>query len=283
MTPDEALVTLGEAAADAVAGVLRTFVNDGLDQGAVTVVAKDVSPFAELPLPAIAASVSYVDDVTGGTVLVFGNAAAKQLAAAMTSQESNAEEELSEIELSAIAEAMNQMMAAAAAATSATLGQEINISAPETTFLTTAEDAVYPESPYATTVSFSLLGQPCSLIQLVPNAFVARLTHALELAAEASQQTASGATVTGDNLRSVPLRVWAELGRTRLPLSRAVSLPPGSVVELDARAEDPVDVFVSGRRFAQGVLVLAEDGEWAVRVEQLLLAPQVITAEGNTE
>src|SRR5262249_45914442 len=114
------------------------------------------------------------------------------------------------------------------------------------------------------------------------NAFVVRMTRALEARAQLAQPAVgSEGAVTGENLREVPLRVWAELGRTRLPLARAVSLPPGSVVELDRRAEDPVDIFVSGRRFARGVLVLAEDGEWAVRVEELLPTHAQITTEGE--
>jgi flagellar motor switch protein FliN/FliY len=72
-----------------------------------------------------------------------------------------------------------------------------------------------------------------------------------------------------DTIREIPVRLSVELGRSFMPLSRAVSLPPGSVVELDRGAEDAVDLFVNGRLFATGVLVVAEGGEWAVRIERL--------------
>jgi flagellar motor switch protein FliN/FliY len=73
----------------------------------------------------------------------------------------------------------------------------------------------------------------------------------------------------GRLLSGVALRVWAELGRARLPVGRAVGLAPGAVLELDRGVDDPVDLYVNGRRLALGRLLLTEDGEWAVRVESI--------------
>jgi flagellar motor switch protein FliN len=285
MTTEEALLRLAESTAEAVSGALHGFVGDRLEQGAPTIVERGMSPFAQLPVPAVATSVSYVNGVMGGNLFVCGVSGARHLAAAMMGQEPEGEGELTELELSAVGEAMNQMMSAASAATSHTLGQEVQITAPETRFFDTEEQAIaaYPETPYATTVAFTIAGEACRLILLVPNSFVVRMTRALQTLEQTAGDAgpAPAGAITGENLRSVPLRVWAELGRTRLPLARAVALPPGSVVELDRRADEPVDVFVSGRRFARGVLVLVEDGEWAVRVEELLLTPSQITTEGE--
>jgi flagellar motor switch/type III secretory pathway protein FliN len=68
----------------------------------------------------------------------------------------------------------------------------------------------------------------------------------------------------------VPVRVWAELGRTSLPLGHALELPPGSVVELDQGADSPIELFVNGTRFAHGTLQVGADGEWAVQVDALV-------------
>ncbi len=67
----------------------------------------------------------------------------------------------------------------------------------------------------------------------------------------------------------VSVRVWAELGRTTLPLGQALELPPGTVVELDQGAESPIELFVNGTRFAHGTLLDA-DGEWAVQIDALV-------------
>ena len=71
-------------------------------------------------------------------------------------------------------------------------------------------------------------------------------------------------------LRSIFVRVWAELGRTHLPLKAAVELAPGAVVELDQAAEAPVELFVNGLCFANGTLVITPDGGWGVQVSQLV-------------
>src|SRR6185437_4933400 len=59
------------------------------------------------------------------------------------------------------------------------------------------------------------------------------------------------------------------LGRARMPLGKALSMPLGAVVDLDRSADAPVDLFVNGLRFAQGHLVLTDDGEWAVCVDEV--------------
>ncbi|MBX5469470.1 MAG: FliM/FliN family flagellar motor switch protein [Thermoleophilaceae bacterium] len=71
-------------------------------------------------------------------------------------------------------------------------------------------------------------------------------------------------------LRDVDLRFWAELGRARLPVRDAASLEAGSIVDLDRRPDDPVELYVNGLRFGTGRLQLV-DGEWAVRIEEILV------------
>jgi len=66
----------------------------------------------------------------------------------------------------------------------------------------------------------------------------------------------------------VELRLHAELGRTRMPLAGAVELGEGAIVDLDRAPEDPVDVYVNGRRFASARLIVV-DGEWALRLEAI--------------
>jgi flagellar motor switch protein FliN/FliY len=69
-------------------------------------------------------------------------------------------------------------------------------------------------------------------------------------------------------LMDMPLRVWAEIGRTKLPAAFVVGMPQGEVVDLDCEPDEPADLFVNGRHFGTGKLVLV-DGEWALRVETL--------------
>jgi flagellar motor switch protein FliN/FliY len=118
-------------------------------------------------------------------------------------------------------------------------------------------------------------GEPARLVQLVPKAFVLKMTRALDdlAAAELGADESGEDTVEAgpeEILRGVQLRVCAEIGRATMPLAQAVALPSGGLVELDRGADEPVDVLVNGRRFATGRLVLVDD-EWAVRIEEVLL------------
>jgi flagellar motor switch protein FliM len=68
----------------------------------------------------------------------------------------------------------------------------------------------------------------------------------------------------------VPVRVWAELGRTTIPLGSALELPPGTVLELDQAADAPIELFGNGLCFAHGRLEVTAEGEWAVRIDTLV-------------
>jgi flagellar motor switch protein FliN/FliY len=69
-------------------------------------------------------------------------------------------------------------------------------------------------------------------------------------------------------LMDMPLRVWAEIGRARMPASFVVGTPKGAIIDLDCGPDEPADLFVNGRHFGTGRLVLV-DGEWALRIETL--------------
>jgi flagellar motor switch protein FliN/FliY len=271
MNADQALHTLGTSTAEAVQSVLQMFAADGVTPGTVRVIPPGESPFGDVTLPAIGADVSYVDGVTGGNVMVIGIEGARRLAAAMMGADPQAVEvggELSELEFSAVGEAMNQMMSAAAIATSRVLDQEVEIAPPDVRKLESLADAGdrWTHPGHATAVSFSFCGAPCTLVQLVPNAFIVRMTRALD---EQTEMFHEGAPL-GDALRDVAVRVWAELGRTQMSSGRVVTLPGGAVVELDRDVDAPIDVYADGMHFASGRLIITDDGGLAIRIEQVL-------------
>ncbi len=87
--------------------------------------------------------------------------------------------------------------------------------------------------------------------------------------ARAHAETSPGEDAQGI-LRNIFVRVWAELGRTHMSLGGALELAPGSVVELDQGADEPVELFANGVCFASGSLVVTGEGSWAVKVDRLL-------------
>jgi flagellar motor switch protein FliN/FliY len=300
MTTDDALIRLGQSTSEAISGVLEMFAPGKIVPGDVTVAAGDRNPMDSIPVPAVATSVSYVDGVTGANVFVMTLDGARKLAAAMMGMEQPEDPdapELSELELSAVSEAMNQMMASAAIAISSVLGTEVEIGTPETKSFTETSQAAdaYPHTPHAVRASFSVCGEPCRLIQLVPNAFVVRMTRALdelgsevapvaEPAASTAAATVSGATAGpgAPSLAGIPVRVWAELGRAQMPSAQVVGMPSGAVVELNRSADEPIDLYVNGRRFATGRLMVVDGTDWAVRIETVL-APSNTSTQDQLE
>ena len=289
---DDALIRLGKSTSEAISGVLEMFAAGKISAGEVSVIATDANPMDSLALPAVATNVSYVDGVTGGNVFVMTLDGARKLAAAMMGMEQPEDPdapELSELELSAVSEAMNQMMASAAAATSVVLGTEVEIGTPDTKTFTAADTIGdnYPQTPHAVRVAMSICGEPARLVQLVPNAFVVRMSSALdEISTEITgappegTSAAPGSTTAQPSLSGIPVRVWAELGRTRLPSAQIVSLPTGAVVELDKLADDAIDLYVNGTHFATGRLVVVDGTDWAVRIEHVLDVSEINSESG---
>jgi flagellar motor switch protein FliN len=66
-------------------------------------------------------------------------------------------------------------------------------------------------------------------------------------------------------LLDVPLQVTVELGRTQLKIRNVLELVPGSIIELDKLAGEPVDVLVNGKPIARGEVVVIDE-EFGVRI-----------------
>lgn len=57
----------------------------------------------------------------------------------------------------------------------------------------------------------------------------------------------------------VPVNIQAVLGRTHLNVSSLLRLSRGSVLELDRKVGEPIDVYVNDRLIARGEVVIVDD------------------------
>jgi flagellar motor switch protein FliN/FliY len=57
----------------------------------------------------------------------------------------------------------------------------------------------------------------------------------------------------------VPVQVSAVLGRSRMDVGELLRLGPGTVLELDRRVGEAIDIYVNNRLVARGEVVLVED------------------------
>ncbi|MBP7347570.1 MAG: flagellar motor switch phosphatase FliY [Butyrivibrio sp.] len=256
----------------------------------------------------------------------------------------NVDGEIGDLQLSAISEAMNQMMGASATSLSTMIGKKIDISPPQSsllnmvtqnpsevadflmgtfvkitfkmqiadivdsvlmqlypidfakslydTFITsTKEDkmAVPPKAPAMT--QQQAVSQPQMMAQpqmMSQPQMMAQPQMMMQPQMMSQPQMMQGMNVQpaqfqtfnadmsnmvgGENIgliKDVPLEVTVELGRTAKPISDILDFAPGTIIELDKVAGEPVDVLVNGKFVAKGEVVVIEES-FGVRVTEII-------------
>ena len=266
----------------------------------------------------------------------------------------NTEGEIGELQLSAISEAMNQMMGAAATSLSTMINQKVDISPPQATLLDMINDDPSDIADFLTgtfvRISFKMqVGElvDSTLMQLYPIDFAKTLKDTvitgdsgggdaaaapepapapapepaaapmpdadagampqmdpnmmaggmgmpqmgmgmpqmgmpmmmpqmmnMNIQPAQFQNFAGGTTIMagGENIgiiKDVPLEVTVELGRTAKPIADILDFAPGTIIELDKVAGEPVDVLVNGKFVAKGEVVVIEES-FGVRVTEIV-------------
>jgi flagellar motor switch protein FliN len=112
----------------------------------------------------------------------------------------------------------------------------------------------------------------------------ARVTPALETAAIETEASAaemayeeivagasSGAALDGDLslVFDLPVELAVEIGRTTMTIRETLAIAPGSMIQLNRLAGEPVDLLVNGHRIARGEVV-AIDEEFGLRVTEIV-------------
>ncbi|MCL6453474.1 MAG: flagellar motor switch phosphatase FliY [Alicyclobacillus sp.] len=322
---------------------------------------------ADFPQPYVIVTVQYTSGLSGINALAIEIKDAKTIADLMMGGDgTHVAPELNELHLSAVAEAMNQMMGASATAMSAMFNRQIHISPPVVRFvdLANGEAPDIDGSEWVVNCAFRLrVGQLLDsrimhwlpvpfakdLLQLAneavgnqatvetgdrtpfptpgltatrdgfsgmgpvhPDAMVGK--SRLDAPAAASAASWSAAEVAAARQASAPvappasarslersavtlgrpefqdfgevslqpmqprnlsllfdvqLNVTVELGRTKRPIREILEMAPGSILELDKLAGEPVDIYVNQKRIAVGEVVVIDEN-FGVRVTDIL-------------
>lgn len=95
----------------------------------------------------------------------------------------------------------------------------------------------------------------------------------MDIAAYAPQQGGGLFDSTGvralDMLMDIPLDLTIELGRTVLSIRRILEMGPGSIVEMDRFAGEPVDLLINDKVVAKGEVVVVDEN-FGIRVVSLV-------------
>ena len=313
----------------------------------------------EYEKPCVFIQIKYTQGLDGSNILVLKENDVKIITDLMMGGDgTNTDGEIGELHLSAISEAMNQMMGSAATSLSTMLGTVIDISPPDANLLNLIEYSDGTEiSPFlgGTFVKISFRMQigdlvDSTIMQLYPIEFARKLVETFigqqiggtsEPEPEptpAQPQMSSGMGVqspmdmgmqpqpemqpqmgmpqmgmpqmgmpmmgmpqmggqmlgmqpvnvqpaqfqnfsndfgampSSENIgliMDVPLEVTVELGRTTKSISDILDFSPGTIIELDRIAGEPIDVLVNGKFVAKGEVVVIEES-FGVRVTEII-------------
>lgn len=275
----------------------------------------------EYPLPYVVVDVQYTEGFSGENLFIIKEEDAAIIVDLMMGGDgSNPPKELDELHLSAISEAMNQMMGAAATSMSTIFQRKVNISPPSLRLVNLAKeqleakiDAVQEQLihvvfkitieglmdsemmqllpvNFAKNLTGSLLGSVEEEAAVVEPAIDNRVSMPLPPEKEITQREPdrSNHTVVQpvqfapfaetsnvvepgnlDLILDVNLDFTVELGKTKKTIREILDFGPGSIVELDKLAGEPVDILVNGMQIAKGEVVVIDEN-YGVRITEIL-------------
>ena len=287
--------------------------------------------------PCVFIQIKYTVGLNGTNILVLKEHDVKVITDLMMGGDgTNVDGELSDLHLSAISEAMNQMMGSSSTSLSSMLGKTIDISPPEASLVDLHSKEPRELSPFLVDrfvkISFRMQIDDLvdsTLMQLYPldfaksvyETFMAQQMGSIAAAEPApapapaapaptpapapdmgmqqpmgmpmggmdmsmQQQMGmppqgygmpnvniqpaqfqnfaqgQGEMVSAESIgliRDVPLEVTVELGRTSKSISDILEFAPGTIIELDKIAGEPIDVLVNGKFVAKGEVVVIEE------------------------
>lgn len=80
---------------------------------------------------------------------------------------------------------------------------------------------------------------------------------------------AAGGDVSLDLIMDVAVTVALEVGRASIPVRELLQLTPGSIIELDRLAGEPLDVLVNGIKVARGEVVVVNE-KFGIRLTEVV-------------
>lgn len=303
--------------------------------------------------PCVFIQIKYTEGLDGANILIMRERDVKVITDLMMGGDgSNIDGELGELHLSAISEAMNQMMGSSATSLSSMLGRMIDISPPEASLVNILENkngadiapflggdfvkiefrmqiedlvdstimqlypidfakslykifmeqqmgtsaapaqpdpAPQPQSDPAPQPQSDPAPQPQPQPYVPPKAEMPQMQQAMPqmqmqqmpqmqqaniqpaqfqaFNTQMPQQMASQENI--GLIMDVPLEVTVELGRTKKSIAEILDFTPGTIIELDKIAGEPIDVLVNGKFVAKGEVVVIEES-FGIRVTEII-------------
>lgn len=296
--------------------------------------------------PNIVLDVQFVSGIVGGNLFIINIEDSAVIANLMMGGDGVVEppNELSELEISAVQEAMNQMIGSAATSMATMFSREVNISPPISSVCDENSEEISTDisaDEEIVNVSFRMtIGDlvDSNIVQILPIATAKKIVSIMmgteegapvsestkastevkvvaepkeismnnevvanEIASKDTNRNENNYSVQGqgivenheepvnvkqasfgqleeirgaempkniDLILDVPLELSVELGRTKKNIRDILALTRGSLIELNKLAEEPVDIFINGKRIAHGEVVVVDEN-FGVKITEI--------------
>jgi flagellar motor switch protein FliN/FliY len=239
---------------------------------------------------AVLTKVRYKEGLKGNSILMLEEHDAKIICDLMMQGDgTNTEDPISELHLSAIGEAMNQMIGSSSTSISEMLNTKVDIEPPEiySTALEekTLEDLLDEDmKSYFVKTSFRItIGElvDSTIMQLIALPFAKEMfamvlensqTHSVvepEVLAVQSEPVLKDRDQGMNMFMDIYLDVSVELGRTKRTIKDVLKMGPGSVLEMEDFSGEFVDILVNSKKIAKGEIVVVGEN-YGVRVTEIL-------------
>ncbi|MFI3230412.1 MAG: flagellar motor switch phosphatase FliY [bacterium] len=277
--------------------------------------------------PCVALKIGYKEGLVGANLLILKQTDVKIIASLMMGGDGNIDptEELTDLDLSAISEAMNQMVGSSATSMSSMLGYKIDIHTPEAFVLNFDDDSFFGGLNFDTgdpvvCNSFKMVVGDLidsEIMQIFPMEFASHIISKMkegQAPPEPEPQISvppapqggmpnydmlqpsnnnQGAVMQNNVdvqqaqfqnfdmgslvqqkenisiIKEVPLEITVELGRTIKPIKEILEFNPGTIIELNKLAGEPIDILVNGKFIAKGEVVVIDEN-FGVRVTSII-------------
>lgn len=233
-----------------------------------------------IPLPWVIASARFTRGLAGAHDLVMSQSEALSVARLVLGEEAfDGSDVFAPEHQDALRETVNQMFSSASSSLRVFFGKPVGIAPADLRHLDQADTWHH----HAASVAIGVLtidGVPRARLGLtIPTSLKDEVLATQASALPARAHSAAGTPPGLDLILDIGMPVTVELGRTRMLIRDILALGPGSIVELDKLAGEPVDLLVNDRPIAKGEVVVIDEN-FGVRLTQISQAAERLRSLG---
>lgn len=260
---EEAIRTYCAALFSGGAAALSTLLNRTITIDVDSTLLDQSAALAErLPPPWVIAELRFTRGLGGGHTLILTRADAAVMAQLALGEDPDESAAFSPEHEDALQEMLNQMMNSASSSLKGLLDRPVTFGAADLKFIEPG-DSWAPQMHSAFLARMSVDGIRRATLAITVPATVADALTARPAPAAREPETealaAGGPASSLDLILDITLPITVELGRTKMLIRDILALSPGSVLELDKLAGEPVEILVNDRPIARGEVVIIDE------------------------